>query len=441
MPTSSTHTTSMDTRSKDTTSTNTPSNSPGRPKTVVEPSREIQLAGAYDVAVVGGGMAGIGAAIAAARNGAKVCLIERTCTLGGLATAGNVTVWLVLCDGMGRQVTSGLAEELLHLSVADLKREIPSAGFVGVPPRWRADGSGDSGKNARYITQFNPSSYMLALEALVVREGVEIMYDTRLCNVLTADGRVHHLVIENKSGRSAIECATVIDASGDADVCYLAGEKTESVASNVLAGWFYYLVDDGLKLVKMTNKYSPFADTEGAEGPFFRGDDAKEVTAQVLGSREMMRQRLAEIRERNPGQDPQILTPPSIPCLRMTRRLVGQMSLGTHHKHQWFDDAVGITGDWRRRGPVYAIPWRTLRGVHNLNLTAVGRCMSSDTTVWDVTRGISACVLTGEAAGTASAMAVKNHGGDLSALPVRELQKRLIDQGAFLDPELVKPVE
>lgn len=419
----------------------TGSNGSHAPRAVVEPTREIPVSGTYDVVVVGGGMAGVGAAIAAARNGASVCLIERTCSLGGLATIGNVIVWLVLCDGMGRQVTAGLAEELLKLSVADLKKEIPAAGFVGIPPRWREDGAGDAERNARYITQFNPSSYLLALEDLVVREGVEILYDTRLCNVLTEGNRVRHLIVENKSGRSAIECRTVVDASGDADVCYLSGEQTESLDSNVLAGWFYYLADDGLKIVKMTNKFSPYADKEGAVGPFFRGDDAKDVTAQVIGSREMMRKRLAEIRERNPDQDPQILTPPSIPCFRMTRRLVGEMSLGERHRHQWFDDAIGITGDWRRRGPVYAIPWRTLRGVRNVNLTAVGRCMSSDTTAWDATRGISCCVMTGEAAGTASAMAVRAYDGDLSALPVDALQKRLIEQGALLDPELVKPAE
>jgi len=412
-----------------------------RPHTIVEPQREIPVSGSYDVVVVGGGMAGVGAAIAVARNGASVALVERTCSLGGLATIGNVIVWLVLCDGNGRQVTAGLAEELLKLSVADLKRDVPKAGFMGIPPRWRDGGDPEAERNARYITMFNPSSYLLALEEVVVSEGVEILYDTRLCNVLVEDGRVSHLIVENKSGRSAIACRTAVDASGDADVCYLAGEETESLDSNVLAGWFYYLTDDGLNIVKMSNKFSPYAVREGAEGPFFRGDDAKDVTAQVLGSREMMRRRMAEIRERHPDQDPQLLTPPSIPCFRMTRRLVGKFSLGERHKHQWFDDAIGLTGDWRRRGPVYAIPWRALQAVRTRNLTAVGRCMSTDTTAWDVTRGISACVLTGEAAGTASAMAVSAYGADLWAVPVSDLQKRLVEQGALLDPELVRPAE
>ena len=72
-----------------------------------------------DVAVAGGGVAGIAAALSAARAGAKVALIERGFTLGGLATAGLVTIYLPLCDGKGRQVSFSLAEELLRLSVSE----------------------------------------------------------------------------------------------------------------------------------------------------------------------------------------------------------------------------------------------------------------------------------------------------------------------------------
>ena len=67
----------------------------------------------YDVAVCGGGFAGISAALAAAREGKKVILFEKQYMLGGLGTAGLVTIYLPLCDGFGRQVTFGIAEELL----------------------------------------------------------------------------------------------------------------------------------------------------------------------------------------------------------------------------------------------------------------------------------------------------------------------------------------
>lgn len=82
-----------------------------------EPARKTPIVGAYDVAVVGGGVAGIAAALAAARCGAKTILIEKQFALGGLATLGLVTIYLPLCDGCGRQVSFGLAEELLRLSI------------------------------------------------------------------------------------------------------------------------------------------------------------------------------------------------------------------------------------------------------------------------------------------------------------------------------------
>ena len=87
-------------------------------KTILENAKEIPVAGDYDVIVAGGGVAGIAAALAAARHGAKTLLLERMYMLGGLATSGLVTVYLPLCDGAGHQVSFGLAEELLRLCVS-----------------------------------------------------------------------------------------------------------------------------------------------------------------------------------------------------------------------------------------------------------------------------------------------------------------------------------
>jgi hypothetical protein len=149
---------------------------------------------------------------------------------------------------------------------------------------------------------------------------------------------------------------------------------------------------------------------------------------------------LADLRARQPDADIQIVLPPTIACFRMTRRLVGSFSLGEQHMHRWFDDAVGLTGDWRKGGPVYAVPWRALCGVKNHNLFVAGRCISADTTVWDVTRAIPTCALTGTVTGTASAMAVQQSNGDAHLLSVSDLQGRLKGQGFLLDPGLVAPL-
>ena len=87
---------------------------------ITEKERQTPVKGSYDVAVVGGGIAGASAALASARQGKKTLLIEREYLLGGLGTLGLVAIYLPLCDGNGTQVSYGIAEELLRLSV---KRE------------------------------------------------------------------------------------------------------------------------------------------------------------------------------------------------------------------------------------------------------------------------------------------------------------------------------
>jgi hypothetical protein len=334
-----------------------------------------------------------------------------------------------------------LPEELLKLSVADLGREIPAARLRGVPPCWEPGGDPEERRKRRYQVEFNPVTYLLALEKLVTDSGVTLLYDTRVCAVASDGDMLSHAVVENKSGRSAVACRTVVDATGDADVCHLSGEQTESLDTNVLSGWFTYIDGEGCKLNQLSNPYSPVATRDGGRPPFFRGDNDAEVTAQVVGSRDLIRQRLADIRSGDPDGNVLLTGVPTLPCFRMTRRLVGSFSLGERHVHQWFEDAIGFIGDWRKAGPVYAVPWRTLLGVRRRNLVTAGRCISADTTVWDVTRAIPGCALTGAAAGVGAALAAGQHAGDLHALHVAQLQESLRQAGCLLDPKLVEPAE
>ncbi len=406
---------------------------------VHEPARTLSVSGSFDVVVVGGGMAGVAAAVAAARLGVRVCLLEKQCALGGLATLGNVTMWLPICDGRGRQVIGGLGEELLKLSVADLQRDNQSARFLGIPACWHADGPVAARQNVRYQTDFNPSSYLFALEKLVVDSGVKLLYDTRFSAICREGSRISHVIVENKSGRFALACGVVIDATGDADLCVAAGEATESLDSNVPAGWFYTLCNGALNIHHHSAAYSPVCTKDGHHGPFFRGDDGEQVTAHILTTRAMARDALRALRARHPADDIQLLLPATIACFRMTRRLVGSFSLAEAHMHQWCDDAIGFTGDWRHSGPVYAIPMRALRAVQTTNLLAAGRCISADTSIWDMTRAIPPCVVTGEAAGTAAALAVQQNQANVQTLNIQTLQQQLQAQGVLLNPDLLTP--
>ena len=405
---------------------------------ITEPSRTLPVSASYDVVVVGGGIAGIAAALAAVRAGVSVCLLERYCALGGLATIGNVITYLPLCDGRGRQVIGGISEELLRVSIQDTKRHDAHAHFDVFPECWAPGGDPERRLHHRFQADFNPDAAILSYEELLVKAGVALWYDTRFAAVAREGGRIAHVIVENKSGRSAIACRAVVDASGDADVCAAAGERTESLDTNVASGWFYTLTNGGdFRLRYLSRKFSEDATRNGAEGPFYRGDVATDVTAQILDARQMLRDALARLREESPDDDIQPMHITTYPCFRMTRRLVGAESLRRSDVHRWRDDAVCLANDWRRAGPVWAVPFSTLVGVENDNLTVCGRCMSSDSTVWDATRVIPVCGVTGEAAGLACAMAIRGNGGSVNTLAPRDVADAMRERGNLLSPELV----
>jgi hypothetical protein len=412
-------------------------------QTITEPPRQIPVDADYDVAVVGGGIAGVAAAVAAARMGVRVVLIERQFGLGGLATLGNVTIYLPICDGNGRKVIGGLGEELLHLSVAELKDPLPKARFTPAPPCWKTPGESPQlladRIRQRYLTSFNPFAFQMAMEELLEREHVTLMYDTRSCAVVKRGSAMTHLIVENKSGRLAIAARTFIDASGDADVCVHAGCEVEDTYKNVLAGWYFELVNGELRLVTMTNRYDEeHRGGHGAVGPFFGGVDHREVTQFTLASRKLMAAKLAKRRADHPATSIYPFAIPSIPCFRVTRRLVNRFSLGECHMHEPMDDLVGLTGDWRRRGPVYPIPLRAIQSDAVPNLFTAGRCISADHTVTDVTRAIPTCAVSGEAAGIAAALLVLDRIDD-HVVPLAKLRKTLADRGVPLDDHLLAP--
>ena len=118
------------------------------------------------------------------------------------------------------------------------------------------------------------------------------------------------------------------------------------------------------------------------------------------------------------------------PQFRMTRRLDGLYTLDEAEVKTHFDDSIGMVSDWRARGPVFEIPFRTLRGKEVKNLLTAGRCISVTDEMWDITRVIPDCAVTGEAAGVAAAMTA-----DLDTLDIAALQSELASRGVKLHLE------
>ena len=359
------------------------------PDAICEDSRRLPLRGAYDVVVAGGGFAGVAAAVSAARAGARVCLLEREYALGGLGTLGLVVVYLPICDGQGRLVSRGLAEELLHLSIADGSAELPTP--------WRDLGAGREARAVeRCLAFYNPTGCLLALERQVLGEGIDLLYGAYVVAARRVNGRITHVVIESKSGREAVACLAAVDATGDADLCHLAGESTVSVAYNSPAGWYYSQSNESPKLHILTLPFDPFGNGVPPEtGRGYAGDDVADATAQVVASRARIR-RHAETTGRP-------VMVPVIPCLRMTRRLAGAATLEADDRRD-HPDGVGLFSDYRKVGPVYSVPLAALQGTANRNLYVAGRCLSATGLGWEVARVIPACAVTGEAAGLAAAL-------------------------------------
>ena len=117
----------------------------------------------------------------------------------------------------------------------------------------------------------------------------------------------------------------------------------------------------------------------------------------------------------------------TIPQIRMTRKIRGEYELHDTEMHKYFEDSIGMVSDWRKRGPVYEVPFRTLYSKEIKNLICAGRCTSVTEDMWDIMRVIPCCAVTGEAAGVAAALT-----DDFSKLNVKDLQNILVMNNVVL---------
>lgn len=394
--------------------------------TIVE-RLETKVYASCDVLVCGGGFAGIAAALAAARQGKKVMLLEKQYMLGGLGTAGLITIYLPICDGLGHQVCFGIAEELLHLSISmGCEDRYPANWLDSNDPSLRTE------KDKRFSVQFNPQLFAILAEQLLIKNGVEILYGTYAVAVSKNEDKIGAVIIENKSGRQAISVSSVVDATGDCDIALFADAPTELFKQgNVLAAWYYSHGKEGYKLQKLG-----FADipedqkAEGKEVPLlsnqrYTGLDGAELSRMMQQSHLSTLNSVIKKRVQDESFVP--VTMATTPQIRMTRRLLGEYTMHDTEQHKFFPDSIGLIPDWRKRGPVYEVPFSTLYSAKVKNLITAGRCISVTDSMWDISRVIPCCAVTGEAAGIAAAMT-----DDFSTLDLVLLQEKLAENGVVL---------
>ncbi len=397
--------------------------------TIIEQAKAVPIVGEYDVAVVGGGIAGIAAALAAKRAGAeKVLLLEREFVLGGLATQGLVAIYEPICDGNGKQVNFGIAEELLRLSV-QYGTEDPR------PNPWLTGGDKEAKIKQRFRVSYNPNVFAIEAEQLLLKEGVELLYGTVVCGVEKEGDKIKYLYLENKSGRSAIKVYSVVDCSGDADVCKLSGAKTsEYTRGNDLASWCYALYEGQYRLrwisapVPIPEEYADKLTPVPLKK--YRAIEGTELTEQTIDMHANIMNYFHTHLHSEISLTSSIACIPSIPQIRMTRKLDGAYALDILDRGKRFEDAVGAFSDWRKPDFVVELPFRSLYGVEVKNLIAAGRCISTTEEMWDISRVIPCCAVSGEAAGAAAAMT-----DDFASLDVKKLQAHLVNKGVALHYE------
>jgi len=398
-------------------------------RTIIEEKRDIEVVGESDVVVIGGGLAGIGAAVAAARNGMSVTLIEKSCVLGGLATLGHVCIYMPLDDGQGHKIHGGLVEELLHVCIR--------YGYHTIPECWQGtEVNAAEAVGKRYQTTFNIPACVMALDEYMKDEGINVIFDTAFCAPIMDGNNCKGVIVENKSGRTAYLAKMVIDASGDADVFYRAGAECET-QKNIVSHWAYEVDTDKIHATDSKDILEnvklrwfglrPDVDNSESTIPTFYGTTCDGVNDYLKLSRSLALDYL----KKNQRDTYAMLTLPYMAQFRMTRRLKGLAEMEViSRKH--VEHSIGcVIHCLENPEEVFEFPYEGIIDSRIENIAAAGRIVSAGGRGWEIMRFIPSCVLTGQAAGTAAAMAIKA-GCALQEIDVAALQKNLADTGIMI---------
>ncbi len=436
--------------------------------TVHEPARDIPIHRDCEVLVVGGGPSGTAAAVAAARTGADVVLLERYNHLGGLSTGGLV-IWIDrMTDWQGELVMRGFAEEILD--------RLPRDAIAGPPAdQW---GSRDPARAAHWAQRtasyhgivtwsptIDPERLKLASQEIVLEEKVHLVFHSWAATPIVEDGAVRGVIFENKAGRQAIRARVVIDATGDGDIFARAGAAFEAdieqgdIHHCMNTAWLFAGVDMNRWIEFKAGEPAQFAEfmKRGREamglferpfvswrnevavfmGPRQSGFSALAIDDQTeveVRSHRLMALHLDFYRAHAPGFENAflMLSAPQL-GVRHSRRLSGVTRMT---RAQWPDgialpDEVGVTPCLSPKFPNVSIPYGALVPVRLDGMLACGRHIACDPNTHGFMREIPQCWITGQAAGVGAALAVQR-GVAPRAVHIGELQATLAKQGAFL---------
>jgi len=401
-------------------------------RTITEPAREIPVLAETDVLVIGGGPAGTAAAIAASRTGAETYLVERYNHLGGLWTGGLVLPLLsthaVDRHGRQKQVIFGIGGEMSKRLI-DLGMSVHEVNPVVDP------------EAAKYV-----------LDEMIRESGVKMLYHTWASNVIMDGNTIKGVLMESKSGRMAVLAKVVIDCTGDGDIFHLAGDNYDTM--NYAIGLVHRLgnVD---RINKDANGY--IKKSIGSETPVksvnwvnMWGKENQDALDVVNLSRLQMDYRrdiwnsVQDLRKTPGYEEVFLLDTASQLGVRMSRILDGEyrLTLDDTMTFRSFRDVIGISGAWTTmlyKGkkipasgrPYWQIPYRSLIPKKTDNLLVAGRCFCFERELTEDTRIIGTCLVTGQGAGAAAGLAVKDKESPRN-INTGKLRELLLQQGTWL---------
>lgn len=440
--------------------------------TISEPARDIQVIRKADVVVVGGGPAGVAAAVAAARNGADTVLVERYGHLGGMATGGLVILIPHMSAGTEVMEIQGACSEMIdRLNVLGAahhpKKEHVGLSDEAIVRKYKRYFDFTVEGRVRMSVYTDPEMLKCILNDMVEEAGVKLYLHSWGVRAVKEGEAVHGVIFESKSGRQAILGRLTIDSTGDGDMIESAGAEFDGAidpklrSSNLALVFRVGNVD--------AEKFNEFKENEEAKWneliqeiqklkgyhvclPTSREDvrwfnnwipnvhplNVEDLTWVEVNVRKRMLVTHGFFKKNVPGfKDSFILDTASQLGTRGSRRMIGEhiLTYDELRSGKIHDDTIAVipplkhnvSDEW----PNGYIPYRSLVPVKMEDFLVAGRCFSSDTVANDLLNLIPFCVAMGQAAGTAAAIAL-DEGVKPREVKYSVLKKRLVDQGAYL---------